>query len=239
MEREKVIISEQFSRLTGIIFSSSKTFEELNNRPTWLVAFFTIGFGVILITFLISPFMMQAQTASMPSDMSLQQIENVLKFAKRFQIIGIVLSPLFLIIKFIFTSAILWLIIQLFSEVDFKRMFSVVVHCGVILFLGSIITFIILKLRGLQSIKSAADVQVSLGLDLFIQNPDLNFPLKAFLSNINVFSVWWIILVGLGISIIAKISRTKATIITAFFWLFSTMIQVGIASLIGSLGKIG
>ena len=152
MQREKVIISEQFSRLTGIIFSSSKTFEELNNRPTWLVAFFTIGFGVILITFLISPFMMHAQAASLPSDMSLQQFESGLKFVQRYQIIGIVLSPLFLIIKFIFTSAILWLIIQLFSEVDFKRMFSVVVHCGVILFLGSIITFIILKLRGLQSI---------------------------------------------------------------------------------------
>lgn len=235
MEREKVIISEQFSRLTGIIFSSSKTFEELNNRPTWLVAFFTIGFGVILITFLISPFMMHAQAASLPSDMSLQQFESGLKFVQRYQIIGIVLSPLFLIIKFIFTSAILWLIIQLFSEVDFKRMFSVVVHCGVILFLGSIITFIILKLRGLQSIKSAADVQVSLGLDLFLRNPDLNLPLKAFLSNINVFSVWWIILISLGISIIAKISRTKATLITTFFWLFGTAIQIGIASLISSL----
>lgn len=168
MEREKVIISEQFSRLTGIVFSSSKTFEELNNRPTWLVAFFTIGFGAILIGFLVSPFIIQAQTVSMTPDINLQQIENGLKFVKRYQTIGIVLSPLFLIIKFIFTSAILWLIIQLFSEVDFKRMFSVVVHCGVILFLGSIITFIILKLRGLQSIKSAADIQVSLGLDLFL-----------------------------------------------------------------------
>lgn len=176
----------------------------------------------------------------MTPDINLQQIENELKFMKRYQTIGIVLSPLFLIIKFIFTSAILWLIIQLFAELDFKRLFSVVVHCGIIPFLGSILSLIILQLRGLQSIKSAVDIQVSLGLDLFFRNPDLNLPLRAFLSNINVFSVWWIILISLGISIIAKISRTKAIVITIFFWLFSAMIQVGIASLISSLsGKIG
>jgi len=239
METKKVTIAEQFNRITGTVFSSTKTFTKINSKPTWLIAYLTIGTGAILIGSLISPFIIQAQIMSMPSDISLQQIENGLKFMKRYQTIGIALSPLLLILKFLIVSAVLWLIVQLFTEVDFKRIFSVVVHCGVITFLGSILSFIILKLRGLQSIKSAADIQVSLGLDLFLRNPDLDLPLKAFLSNINVFSIWWIVLISLSLSITGKISRIKATVMAIFFWFFSTAIQVGIASLIGPLGKIG
>ena len=239
MERKKVAIAEQFNRITGTVFSSTKTFTKINSKPTWLIAYLTIGTGAILIGSLISPFIIQAQIVSMPSDMSLQQIENGLKFMKRYQTIGIALSPLLLMLKFLIISAVLWLIVQLFTEVDLKRIFSVVVHCGVITFLGSILSFLILRLRGLHSIKSAADVQVSLGLDIFLRNSDLDLPLKAVLSNINVFSIWWIVLISLGISIAAKISRTKAIVIAIFFWLFSTAIQVGIASLIGPLGKIG
>lgn len=239
MERKKVTIAEQFNRITGTVISSTKTFTKINSKPTWLIAYLTIGTGAILIGSLISPFIIQAQIVSMPSDMSLQQIENALKFMKRFQIIGIALSPLLLILKFLIISVVLWLIVQFFTEVDFKRIFSVVVHCGIITFLGSILSFIILKLRGFQSIKSAVDIQVSLGLDIFLRNSDINLPFKAFLSNINVFSIWWIVLISLGISIAAKISRTKAIVIAIFFWLLSTAIQIGIASLIGSLGKIG
>lgn len=176
----------------------------------------------------------------MSSELSSEQAGWIAQSAKSLTIVSATLSPFYLIIKFIIISVVLWIIISFFSdEADFKKIFSVVVHCGIITFLGSVLTLIILQLRGVDSIKSSTDVQVSLGLDIFLQNPDLSLPLKAFLSNINVFSIWWIVLITLGISITSKISRTKATLIAMFFWLFSTAIQVGIASLIGSLWKIG
>jgi len=237
---ERITIIAQVKVLKDIFFSPERAFKEINKRPKWLIAFLIIGIGTIMTNYFILPFANRVATFSVASDTSYNEAENILNMMKSMQIIGIFLLPLFLLIGFLFTAVILWLIIRIFSdETEFKKIFSMVVHSRIILFMGSLLSLIILQLRGLQSIKSAADIQVSLGLDLFLRNPDLDLPLKAFLSNINVFSIWWIVLISLGISIAAKISRTKAIVIAIFFWLFSTAIQIGIASLIGSLGKIG
>ncbi|MFQ6084389.1 MAG: YIP1 family protein [Candidatus Aminicenantia bacterium] len=236
---EKVTIIEQIKIIKDIIFSPTKAFKKINRKPKWLIVFLTIGVGTMIISYLTLPFVVQVATLSIPPDISPNEAENVLNTMKPMRVIGIFLSPLFLLIGFLIIAVILWLIVQLFSEVDFKRIFSIVVHCGIITFLGSVLTLIILQLRGLRSIKSAADVQVSLGLDIFLRNPDLSLAFKTFLSNINVFSIWWIVLITLGISITSKISKTKSAFIAIFFWLFSTAIQIGLASLTGSLGKIG
>lgn len=231
-------VLEQFNNIIGVFFSSQRTFLRLKSNPSWLVTFLLIAAGTILISFIISPFVIQAQIVSFPSEVGPQQIEDGMRFIKRYQTIVIFLSPLFLIIKFLVNSAILWLIVQLFREADFKRVFSLVVHCALIQLLGSIVSLIVLKLRGIQSIRSAADLQVYFGLDMFLRNQELNIPLKAFLSSINLFSIWWIILVILGLSIITEISKSKATLIAVSFWLFSTMIQVGFASLLGSVNTV-
>jgi len=73
---------------------------------------------------------------------------------------------------------------------------------------------------------------VFLGLDLFFRNKNISLPLKAFLDNINMFSLWWILLMSIGLSIFTKLSRRKAAMIIFVIWSFNILLQVGLASLI-------
>jgi len=233
---KNMAINNQVKSIIDIQFSPSKVFNEINKTPFWLIAYIFIAIGTIFIRLLYFPFLKQIFLISWSPELA----KPIAQSAKSFTIISAALSPLYLILKFFIIAIILWIIVQLFTlEINFKKIFSLVVHCGIITFLGSVLTLLILHLRGLDSIKNSADIQVSLGTDLFLGNLDLSLPLKVFLSNINLFSIWWIVLLTLGISIISKISRTKSSFIAVFLWLFSTAIQVGIASLQNSLAKIG
>ncbi len=230
---------KQIEIIKDIIFSPTKAFQGIDKKPKWLIAFSVIAVGTFIVNYLSLPFIVQVAKLSIPPGMSPNEFENKFNTMKLMLIIGI-FSPLFLLIGFLFIALILWLIISLFSdEADFKKTFSMVVHCGIIPFLGSVLTLIILQLRGVNSIKSAVDAQVSLGLDIFLRSQDLSLPFKVFLSNINVFSIWWVLLLALGISITSKISKTKSAFIAIFLWLFSVAVQIGIASLTNSLGKVG
>lgn len=230
-KKNEVPIGDQFNRVMQSIFSPSKAFQELDNKPAWLIAFLIIGTGTFLISYFTSPYIVQAGISDLPSNINSEHYENIVKLLQRSQFVGLALSPLFMFLKLLINALILWLVTNLFTELKFKKLFSLVVHCGIITFLRAILSYIILRLRGLQSIKSPADLQVFLGLDMFTRNQELSLPLKVFLNNINVFSLWWIWLLGLGLSIFTKISRKKTLMIVVFIWLFGTILQVGIASL--------
>ena len=217
---------EQIKIIRNIIFQPRKAFEDINKKPNWLTIFIILAIGTIIINYLTLPFMMKITKLSISSYISPDEAEKVLETAKRMQIMGIFSSPLLLLIGFLIVALVIWLAVNLFSEVDFKRIFSMVVYCGIIPFFSSVLSLIILEIRGLQSIENAMDIQVSLGLDIFLPKSDLSLPLKMVLSNINVFSIWWVVLIGLGISVISKISKFKSFFIAGFFWLVSNIIKI-------------
>lgn len=227
---------KEVRNIIDIIYRPSKVFNEINKAPSWLVAYIFITLGTIVIRLLYFPVLKRIFLSYWNPEYSKPLIQT----AKSLTILSASFSPFYLILKFLIISIILWLFVQLFAfETNFKKIFSIVVYCGIIAFLGSVLTLLILYLRGLESIKSGADIQVSLGIDLFLKSLNLSLPFKTFLSKINILSIWWIVLMALGISISSKISRTKSTLIAILLWLFSTGIQVGLVSLQTSLLKLG
>jgi len=228
---EKVTFINQLRNIIDMLFSPSKVFNEINKTPYWLTAYLFIAVGTIFIRLLYLPFLKRA-SLSMFSEPSVEQSNAIAQSVKSLTLVSASLSPLYLILKFFIITIILWFIVQLFTfETDFKKNFSLIVHCGIITFLASFLKLIILHLREIDSIKSTAEIQISLGIDIFLKNLDLSLPFKTFLSNINLFSVWWIVLLASGISITSKISRTKSTFIAVFLWIFGTAIQVGVVYL--------
>ncbi|MFW6172774.1 MAG: YIP1 family protein [Elusimicrobiota bacterium] len=229
-------IVNQAENIIDIVFSPSKVFNKISRNSFWLLAYIFIAIGTIFFRILHFPFIKQIFLSSWPPEAA----KSLIQSARSLTIISAALAPLYLILKFFIIAIILWLLVLLFTlETNFKKIFCLVVHCGIITFLGSILTILILYMRGLDSIESWTDIQISLGIDLFLGNIDLSLPFKTFLSNINLFSIWWIVLLMLGISIISNIPRIKSAFIAVFLWLFSTMFQVGIASIQSSLAKIG
>jgi hypothetical protein len=54
--------------------------------------------------------------------------------------------------------------------------------------------------------------------------------LSQILSNITIFEIWYLIVIGIGILVCAKVTRWKSALITALYWLLSLIPPVAMAA---------
>lgn len=94
----------------------------------------------------------------------------------------------------------------------------------------------ILKLKGVEAIESPYDLQPPIGLNLIFDTDSA--PLNTLLESVNLFEIWYVILLGLGISIIFDFSKKLAMGIAITYWIFSVGVQVGLAAIGATMTRI-
>jgi hypothetical protein len=59
-----------------------------------------------------------------------------------------------------------------------------------------------------------------------------DFPLwlRSFCAHIDIFEIWSLVLTVIGVSIVAKVSRGKAAVVVAGWWLLLVLLSVGLAA---------
>ena len=55
--------------------------------------------------------------------------------------------------------------------------------------------------------------------------------LVQILSKVTIFEIWYLVLIGIGIGVCAKITRPKSAVITVLYWLISLILPVAMAVL--------
>lgn len=69
------------------------------------------------------------------------------------------------------------------------------------------------------------------GLSTLLSSDQINTPLAALLSRIDIFSIWAIVLLIIGFSATYQISKGKAAAISIGYWLLGTIVVVVIAAI--------
>lgn len=137
-------------------------------------------------------------------------------------VISAVLSPVFLILSWLFVSFVLWVLVKVFKgKSSFKQMLALYAHALIILVTGSLI---------------AAPFNLILQTDIvifspvaFIPNPDITSFIYLFFSNLEFFTIWTMIIVAMGISLFNNFSKKKGFII-AFLYFFSAKLLTALYS---------
>ena len=80
------------------------------------------------------------------------------------------------------------------AKVKFQHLLSLLMTCGMISTLQYIATVIVLKSKGLDDIQSMQQLQVPLGLDIFI---NANGALAGLLNFFSIFMIWYIVMLVL------------------------------------------
>lgn len=119
-------------------------------------------------------------------------------------VISAVLSPVFLILSWLFVSFVLWVLVKVFKgKSSFKQMLALYAHALIILVTGSLI---------------AAPFNLILQTDIvifspvaFIPNPDITSFIYLFFSNLEFFTIWTMIIVAMGISLFNNFLRKKGS----------------------------
>lgn len=199
-----------FPRRFVALFTSPKAlFEHLEQRPTWLVPLLvTTLFVIAYLLVLWNPVMFPSMMARMEEQGSPEKaVDFMTKYGLFVTLIPGILASL---IGVLVTALIVWGVggFLLGGKMNYRQALSLVSHTGLIA-LPMLAVMLPLALVSKTS-------QVSVG-------PGMMFPMETAegyggrfislaVSSIDVFKFWQVALTALGVSVMARVARSKATV---------------------------
>ncbi len=239
-------------RLTGVMFSPGETFADVNRKPTVLapilIAMATVIASTLFFNWWANPNWDQilrpqvkkriergGQTAT--EEQIQQGVALGKTFAKFSPVIAACAVPIFyVVLAGIFALGMMF--IQ--AKTTFKKILSVVAWSGAVTgLIATIVTIIALLVQDKESLASI-DPTKSVGIvptnvAAFLPS-DTSPILTAIASSLDIFSIWYLILLSIGLAAIAgarKITTSKTGGLVFGLWAIFVLIKVAWASLFG------
>lgn len=197
-----------------VLVEPTPVFERVREKPRFLAPYVVLAAVQLVIGVINLPYLKAGITASMAG----REMPAGSPDPANFAFIGVVAVPIVLVIVFLLSALILWVLVSIFGgEGKFATLLSVTTYASVpAVILLSIIGSVVLRLKGVEAMTSPQDLQPALGLDLLA--PSVTGFLGAVLKAINPFSIWGLVLTAIGISVTHQLSRnTSYTVATISF----------------------
>ncbi|HKQ08806.1 MAG TPA: Yip1 family protein [Blastocatellia bacterium] len=239
-------------RLIGALFSPGETFQDINRKPTIIVP---IILGMILavaaglfFNWKVKPdwdriFRSQIQRQLDRTGQSIppEQIEQRVEFSKKlvpiFPLIGAVGTP----IAYLFIAGVFALGMMLIqAKTTFKKILSVVSWSYLATALvQTIVTIVVVMVQDQETLNNVDPTQ---GLNIVPSNAAAFLPagsspaLMAFAGSLDIFSIWYLILLSIGLAAVAgsrKITAKKTGGMVFGLWLVFVLVKVGWRGLFG------
>lgn len=217
------------ARLSGIFTAPSRVFEELKRRPTWLAALL----AVVLVTAALNAVLLWSETGEAMVRQQLQEAaeksgREVPPEAADTQIAVLrYLGPASIVVIFpVMTLALSGLVYLIFSVVlggegTFRQALSAYAHTALIGIPGAAVATTMIFLKG--------NTKSSTAVTAFLPFLEENSFVYRFCQGLDLFIIWQLIVLSIGMGIISRMSTRKAA--TAIFsvylviWLLITVVR--------------
>jgi len=219
-----------FSRIIGVIFSPDATMASIAKRPD-----FVLPLILLLITALAAGVIMapridfgSATREAMEQNKNIPA-ENIERAVKMSSSIGKVLTyiaPVLSLIGLLIIAGVLLLAFRLFGgEGNYKQAFSVTCYASIPSILKSIITLIIIVMKGglVPAQTLATMVRTNLGFMVDYKTNPMAF---ALLSSFDIFSVWFLFLLIIGFAYLSRVSKVKSAVIIISLWVLVLLLKL-------------
>ena len=190
-----------------------------------------LGLAFALISWLQAPLAIQwARLQMQAAHASPDQISASLSVMGRVQRWSLVAVPVVLFAKWVLSASMVWLVAQLcLVSVTFARGLGIVAYSYLPVLLRDATVLFILWMRGVGALDHPEALHVAIGLNLLL--PQLALPWSTLAGNCNVFELWYLTLMILGISAAAAVRRRTALAIVLPGWLVTVLMQFCLVSL--------
>lgn len=222
----------QALRMMGdIIISPSVAFSALKGQPRWVFAATVISLCSVVLAVLLIPYSLQIVARMLSDQMDRQSIQRLFDGMRSFSIIGALATPVMLMVKWLIVSAVFFSLAILFdaAHVRFRPMFSAIVHAEMIQLLMGLVNLAILAARGADSIRNLSDLCMVPGLLTLMQTGNLTQSSITLFANFNLFTVWYLMVLSIGLSTLTGFQRWKAGILVVVVWMFTVGFNVAIS----------
>jgi len=226
--------------LIGVFTSPRETFEAIRAKPSWLIPFLlvcVVGFGSVYLTRNVR---VQEQieriqnNPNIPSEQADKIIERMESGTSgRGLLLQAVFIPVGVAIAFLVVAGVLTFggSVLLGGSASFKQVFSMYSWSSLIGVLSAIIKTPLIMATGSMSVATS--------LAVFMPADAYTTFLYNFLAKVDVFSIWQLIVVAIGMSVLYGFTMRRSVILVGSLWLIYVLISAGIGVLTQGMMQFG
>ena len=229
-QRERVIATENrktlgfFSRVFGILFYPGRVMEDLAEKPRVLFGILSLLLATPIVSLIRFDTLAQTlrealeqQYLSIGLPITGPEFETTLSISLYSSVAG---GGVMQILVIMLLALGLFIVAKIFrGEGKYKAYLSISGYAGVISLLN------LLLLLGLSYITGSMSLDLSLAMFL---PADADAVLRTFLSNFEIFNIWYFIVVGIGVAAVGRFGKGKAIAVTTLVFALSVAITTGL-----------
>jgi len=213
--------------LAKFFFDPKMFFKALDIRPGWVKAFM-IASAIMMLTIVISiPLLIHTATQQLPN-MSPDRQQELISTLRVSQYIGILFSPVVFLLKISIGAYVLW-VLSIFCGADlpFRKVLSLVSYVSIIPVLDRLAGYSLNYLSNVDSIENAEQIRSTfLSVSSFV-NLSGHPALRALADNCDLFALWYLTLLVIGLAVIGRFSQAKSTGIVSIFFFIQLIFALG------------
>lgn len=213
----------------------SRGFSSLAARPAWLLVFLLVFLLNAVYSRPMLPLATRAALGEVAAKAGPATEEGEARITRQVQIgqmIGIIVSPTFLLAKWLAVAILLWTVVTIIGrDVGLRAMFSLAAHANLPLILGYFMSLQLVILRGPDEISSLADLRPRLGLNAFVTGATP--AADIWLGSFGPLDAWFVFLLIIGLENMAQLARRTAILLAVGYWLLAVTLQASLAGLGG------
>ncbi len=228
------------SRVVNVLFSPTTTFEAIRRRPTWLVALVILVVLGLAGAYLVTGKMdieevVRESVADSGRQLSEDQLEQAIALQEKLLPVFAIAGPLVIFpVACLLMALLFWVALRLLGgEMTYQTSFSTTVHGLMPNAVSSLLTLPVVMSRGALSyeeVRSGSVLASNLG---FFASEETSTAVRTLLAGIDVFTIWALILLIIGLAVTAGVSRAKAAAVVIGLWAVYLLFKVGAAAIAG------
>lgn len=215
-------------RLIRAPFAPTGVFEEQRDTPTFWMPWLLVSIAFAAVSVLLSPFQVQAMKIAAEAGG-----RPLPPGFEKFALIGVATTPIVVLVMTLVGAVFLWLpLMATASEVRFKGLMCATIFAWPIAILQQVLNYVVLSIKGPESVQSMQDLQVSLGLDLLLSaDAHVSTFVRTLLQGIGPLQVWALAIVAFGLMGLEKVSSGKAWTAATVSYLVVLVVSAGVAAM--------
>jgi hypothetical protein len=217
-------------RVIGVLFSPDATMASIAKRPDWVLPLVLILISSFLVGIVIAQHVdfgaAVRDQVEQNKNLSQEQIDKAVKMGVIFGKVATYLAPVFGIIWLLVIAGVLLLAVRLFGgEGDYKQAFSVTCYASIPGIIKAVVLLIIVLARGglIPAQALATAVRSNLG---FLADFKANPMAFALLSSVDLFAIWFVVLLIIGFAYVSRLSKAKTAVIIVSLWIVATCFKL-------------
>jgi hypothetical protein len=224
-------VRQQIGFFLQVLHSPEAAFMNELSGPGFMVPLCILGLLGIGISVLQSPIQMewirfQLEAAGTPAG----QIRSSLDMMENSVAVTFLLTPALLFLRWLLLALLIWLTAAVFLDsLTYKKVLTIVAYSYLPILGRDAVTCLILLVRSDEVLRHADGMTVALGLNLLF--PSMQLPWSALAGSINLFEIWFVTLLVVGISKTARTTPRRALGIVLPTWILAAVVQSALATL--------